>query len=117
MSSAPDKTQPSTDKNRKIASALLRYRVLAYATGIWLLVLVTEMVAKYIFEVENVPNWIAVVHGWVYLVYLVLTVDLAIKVRWPAARTIGTLLAGTIPFLSFYVEHKRTEQVKADFAV
>ncbi|MGB2721509.1 MAG: DUF3817 domain-containing protein, partial [Rhodococcus sp. (in: high G+C Gram-positive bacteria)] len=51
------------------------------------------------------------------LVYLVLTVDLAIKVRWPAARTIGTLLAGTIPFLSFYVEHKRTEQVKADFAV
>jgi integral membrane protein len=75
------------------------------------------MVAKYIFKVENVPNWIAVVHGWVYLVYLVLTVDLAIKVRWPAARTIGTLLAGTIPFLSFYVEHKRTKQVKADFGV
>ncbi|WP_128646606.1 DUF3817 domain-containing protein [Rhodococcus sp. BS-15] len=117
MSSAPDKTQASANKTQKIASALLRYRVLAYATGIWLLVLVTEMVAKYIFKVENVPNWIAVVHGWVYLVYLVLTVDLAIKVRWPAARTIGTLLAGTIPFLSFYVEHKRTEQVKADFAV
>ncbi|MGV8874625.1 MAG: DUF3817 domain-containing protein [Rhodococcus sp. (in: high G+C Gram-positive bacteria)] len=117
MSSAPEKTQASANKNQKISSALLRYRVLAYATGIWLLVLVTEMVAKYIFEVENVPNWIAVVHGWVYLVYLVLTIDLAIKVRWPAGRTIGTLLAGTIPFLSFYVEHKRTKQVKADFAV
>lgn len=117
MSSAPDKTQASANNTQKIASALLRYRVLAYATGIWLLVLVTEMVAKYVFKVENVPNWIAVVHGWVYLVYLVLTVDLAIKVRWPAARTIGTLLAGTIPFLSFYVEHKRTKQVKADFGV
>lgn len=117
MSSAPEKTSTSADKKQKIASALLRYRVLAYATGVWLLVLVAEMVAKYIFDVENLPTWIAVVHGWVYLVYLILTIDLAIKVRWPAVRTIGTLLAGTIPFLSFYVEHIRTKQVKADFAV
>lgn len=102
---------------KKIRSALLRYRVLAYATGIWLLILTGEMVAKYIIGVENVPAWIAIVHGWVYAVYLVLTFDLSIKVRWPAKRTIGTLLAGTIPFLSFYVEHQRTKQVKADFGV
>lgn len=107
----------TTDRKKKIGSALLRYRVLAYVTGIWLLVLTGEMVAKYIFKVENVPSWIAVVHGWVYLVYLILTVDLAIKVRWPAGRTIGTLLAGTIPFLSFFVEHWRTTQVKRDFGV
>ncbi|MDZ7931571.1 DUF3817 domain-containing protein [Rhodococcus sp. SBT000017] len=117
MSSAPDKTQASANRTKQIASALLRYRVLAYVTGVWLLVLVAEMVAKYILKIENLPTWIPVVHGWVYIVYLVLTVDLAIKVRWPAARTIGTLLAGTVPFLSFYIEHKRTKQVKADFAV
>lgn len=116
MSTAADKPV-STDRQNKIASALLRYRVLAYATGIWLLVLTVEVVAKYIFKVENLPSWIAVVHGWVYLVYLILTVDLAIKVRWPAGRTIGTLLAGTIPFLSFFVEHWRTTQVKRDFGV
>ncbi|SNS74648.1 DUF3817 domain-containing protein [Rhodococcoides kyotonense] len=116
MSSAPERSV-QTDKTKKIASALLRYRVLAYVTGIWLLVLTGEMVAKYIFKVENVPSWIAVVHGWVYLVYLILTIDLAIKVRWPAPRTIGTLLAGTIPFLSFFVEHWRTTQVKRDFGV
>ncbi|AHD19226.1 DUF3817 domain-containing protein [Rhodococcus pyridinivorans] len=102
---------------KKIRSALLRYRVLAYATGIWLLILTGEMVAKYIIGVENVPAWIAIVHGWVYAVYLVLTFDLSIKVRWPIARTVWTLLAGTIPFLSFFVEHKRTQQVKADFGV
>ncbi|MBC2586997.1 MULTISPECIES: DUF3817 domain-containing protein [Rhodococcus] len=100
-----------------MASALTRYRALAWITGVWLLVLTGEMVAKYILKVENVPGWIAVVHGWVYAVYLVLTLDLAIKVRWPAGRTIGTLLAGTIPFLSFFVEHQRTKQVKADFGV
>lgn len=116
MSTAPQKSVPA-DKQKKIASALLRYRVLAYATGIWLLVLTVEVIAKYVFKVENLPSWIAVVHGWVYLVYLILTIDLAIKVRWPAGRTIGTLLAGTIPFLSFFVEHWRTTQVKRDFGV
>lgn len=108
---------PTQQDTRKIASALLRYRVLAYATGIWLLVLTAEMVAKYIFSVDNLPSWIAIVHGWVYFVYLIMTIDLAVKVRWPAGRTIGTLLAGTIPFLSFFVEHWRTQQVKKDFAV
>ncbi|MFD6859641.1 DUF3817 domain-containing protein [Rhodococcus sp. NPDC060090] len=102
---------------KKIGSALLRYRVLAYATGVWLLVLTAEMIAKYIIGIENLPSWIAIVHGWVYAVYLVLTFDLSIKVRWPVSRTIGTLLAGTVPFLSFYVEHQRTKQVKADFGV
>ncbi|MFD4292502.1 DUF3817 domain-containing protein [Rhodococcus sp. NPDC058505] len=119
MSTAPDETVTTTDvrDTRKIAAALLRYRVLAYVTGIWLLVLTAEMVAKYIFKVEDLPSWIAIVHGWVYFVYLILTMDLAVKVRWSAKRTVGTLLAGTIPFLSFFVEHKRTQQVKADFGV
>ncbi|MFZ2176501.1 MAG: DUF3817 domain-containing protein [Rhodococcus sp. (in: high G+C Gram-positive bacteria)] len=120
MSTGQDETtSPSIDavKQKKIASALLRYRVLAYATGVWLLVLTAEVIAKYIFDVENLPTWIAVVHGWVYFVYLILTLDLAVKVRWPALRTVGTLLAGTIPFLSFYVEHQRTKQVRRDFGV
>lgn len=106
-----------TKKIRKIRIALLRYRVLAYATGVWLLVLTAEMVAKYIFKVENLPSWIAIVHGWVYFAYLIMALDLAVKVRWAVGRTVGTLLAGTIPFLSFYVEHIRTKQVKTDFGV
>ncbi|ABG93249.1 MULTISPECIES: DUF3817 domain-containing protein [Rhodococcus] len=121
MSTGQDETTAGsvtdTAKQKKIAPALLRYRVLAYATGVWLLVLTAEMVAKYIFKVDNLPSWIAVVHGWVYFVYLLVTLDLAVKVRWPAGRTVGTLLAGTIPFLSFYVEHQRTKQVRRDFGL
>ncbi|MFE3292292.1 DUF3817 domain-containing protein [Rhodococcus sp. NPDC059234] len=117
MNTAPEETVTTTPARdtKKIAGALLRYRVLAYATGIWLLVLTAEMVAKYIFKVDNLPSWIAIVHGWVYFVYLILTMDLAVKVRWSAGRTVGTLLAGTVPFLSFFVEHWRTQQVKRDF--
>nr|WP_040833904.1 DUF3817 domain-containing protein [Nocardia brevicatena] len=107
--------RPAGD-TRRIAGALLRYRVLAWTTGIWLLLLTGEMVARYGFGVDT-PSWIAIVHGWVYFVYLILTADLAVKVRWPIGRTIGTLIAGTIPFLSFFVEHRNAAQVKRDFGI
>ncbi len=98
----------------KVRPAFLRYRALAWATGCWLLLLCAEMIVKYGFGVHT-PNWIAVVHGWVYFVYLIVTADLAVKVRWPVARTIGTLLAGTIPLLSFFVEHKNAQQLKQKY--
>jgi integral membrane protein len=100
----------------KIKSALLRYRVLAWVTGLWLLLLTGEMIAKYGFDVHT-PSWIAVVHGWVYFVYLLVTADLAVKVRWPILRTVGTLIAGTIPLLSFFVEHVNAQRVQQDFGV
>ncbi|MFI5715620.1 DUF3817 domain-containing protein [Nocardia sp. NPDC051750] len=110
----PVAARPAGD--RKIAGALLRYRVLAWTTGLWLLLLTAEMIAQYGFGVET-PSWIAMVHGWAYFIYLILTADLAVKVRWPIKRTVGTLLAGTIPLLSFFVEHRNTQQVKRDFGV
>ncbi|MBF6126343.1 DUF3817 domain-containing protein [Nocardia brasiliensis] len=103
-------------KTEKIRAALLRYRALAWVTGLWLLLLTGEMIAKYGFDVHT-PSWIAVVHGWVYFVYLLVTADLAVKVRWPVLRTVGTLLAGTIPLLSFFVEHVNAKKVKQDFGV
>jgi hypothetical protein len=43
--------------------------------------------------------------------------NLAIKVRWPIGKTIGVLLAGTIPILGIVVEHRQTKDVKAHFPV
>ncbi|PKV77520.1 DUF3817 domain-containing protein [Nocardia fluminea] len=100
----------------KIVSALQRYRVLAWVTGLWLLLLTVEMIAKYGFGVDT-PSWIAVVHGWVYFAYLLVTADLAVKVRWPIGRTVGTLIAGTIPLLSFFVEHRNAKDVKQQYSL
>ena len=68
------------------------------------------MVLKYIVNVEG-PNWIAIVHGWVYFVYLLFTANLAVKVRWPIRKTIGVLLAGTIPLVGIIVEHVQTKDI------
>jgi Domain of unknown function (DUF3817) len=47
--------------------------------------------------------------------YLLATLSLAFKVRWPVWTTIGTLLAGTIPLLGVILEHFRTKQVNEKF--
>ncbi|MDT5073762.1 MAG: hypothetical protein QOH82_3082, partial [Mycobacterium sp.] len=41
--------------------------------------------------------------------------NLSVKVRWPIGKTIGVLLAGTIPLLGVIVEHFQTKQIKAAF--
>lgn len=101
----------------KIRTALLGYRTLAWATGIWLIALCYEVVLKYIVKVEHPPSWIGVVHGWVYFTYLLLTLNLATKVRWPLGKTAGVLLSGTIPLLGIIVEHFETRKIKAQFGL
>ncbi|MBT0568255.1 DUF3817 domain-containing protein [Williamsia sp. CHRR-6] len=116
MTSEPDKAiayAPNATPE-KVRGALLRYRVLAWVTGLWLLLLVVELVVKYGFGVTAL-DFVPFVHGWVYFAYLLMAIDLAIRVRWPIGKTVITLIAGTIPFLSFYFEHIRTREVKAQY--
>lgn len=125
-------TPVSTTPVEKVRSALIRYRVLAWVTGLWLLLLVSEVIVKilsggwtswqtgiHVIDRQNsvvqAMEIVPIVHGWVYFVYLICTIDLAIKVRWPIGKIIVTAIAGTIPFLSFWFEHIRTREVKAQY--
>ena len=112
---APESPAPLTPVE-SIRKALTGYRVLAWATGLWLIALCYEMVMKYGFNDDSL-GWIAVVHGWVYFVYLLFTANLAVKVRWPIAKTVGVLLAGTIPLVGVIVEHFQTQRIKELFGI
>jgi integral membrane protein len=91
--------------------AFVRYRVMAWVTGVvlatafvWLLV---GRLALDYGDAGSRPAlygylWIA--HGWLYFVYLITGVDLAFRVRYSVWKTLGILLAGTIPFASFFAE-------------
>ena len=114
MTETPTPTTPV----ETIRKALLGYRVMAWTTGIWLIALCYEMVLRSTSsKVDGPPTWIGVVHGWVYFVYLLFTANLAVKVRWPIAKTIGVLLAGTIPLVGIIVEHFQTKDIKAKFGL
>jgi integral membrane protein len=95
-----------------VRGALLRYRVLAYVVGVWLVVLVLVAVPlKYLADQPALVAVVGPVHGFLYMVYLVTAVDLALRARWSPVRTVLVMLAGTIPFLTFYAERRVTAQL------
>lgn len=94
--------------------ALLFFRVLAYVVGLGLLILVlVAMPLKYLAESETVIRVVGPLHGFLYMVYLVATVNLAFKARWTPVRMVLVMLAGTIPFVSFVAERRVTEELRA----
>ncbi|MGV3114230.1 DUF3817 domain-containing protein [Corynebacterium freneyi] len=108
------------DRRRRVQTALTAFSVTAYITGVMLLVLVAEMIYKYgILEDKNdAPSWfffVAQVHGFAYMAFLIAIVNLGTKARWTPGKWIITALGGVVPFLSFIVERKRRDEVKAEF--
>jgi integral membrane protein len=93
---------------------LLLYRVVAWIVGVLLIVLVCIGVPlKYAADTPGIAKWVGFVHGvFVYPLYLVITGVLALRVRMPLRRAVLTMLAGTIPFVSFIAERTTTQWVR-----
>ncbi len=90
----------------------MRFRVMAWVTGVLLLVLVlVAMPMKYWGNDESLVHVVGVMHGWLYMAYLVTAFLLAHQLRWPLFRMLLLLLAGTVPFASFYAERKVVREV------
>ncbi|MGL6233943.1 MAG: DUF3817 domain-containing protein [Segniliparus sp.] len=113
---------PSRHTPAQILSALRRYQIMAWTTGAWLLLLTAEVVYHLlvVFYIGGErPNWtkyIGTAHGWFYFIYLITALDLSLKARLDIKRTLITLIAGTVPFLSFVVERQRTREIRASLA-
>ncbi|MEO7746088.1 MAG: DUF3817 domain-containing protein [Actinomycetota bacterium] len=95
----------------QVGSALRRFKVMAVVVGIGLLILCLEIVLHYGFDNESLAWW-SPIHGVLYMLYLVTTVDLGFKVRWPLTKTVGVMLAGVVPFFSFVMERKVAREVQ-----
>ena len=135
--------KPKAETIPLINNALKIYRVAAYITGTFLLLLVVEMVLKYVFSYEvelggggfislvnyfpnlgkspgltgvNLSIGILIVHGWFYVVYLLADFTLWSRMRWPFAMFILIALGGVVPFLSFIAEHFVARRARRELA-
>jgi integral membrane protein len=45
-------------------------------------------------------------HGLLFMVYLLTAFDLGVRLRWPWLKLGLMMLAGTVPFASFYAERR-----------
>ncbi|HEY0717429.1 MAG TPA: DUF3817 domain-containing protein [Streptosporangiaceae bacterium] len=89
---------------------VLRYRVMAYITGVVLMVLCFVGIPLQIAGHPALVNVVGTAHGILYIVYLVAAALLAWKLRLRPDRTIVVLLAGTIPVLTFVAERWMTRR-------
>jgi len=95
---------------------LLRYRVMAYAVGIGLLVLVLVGIPLQVAGRPQVVRVVGPIHGFLYIVYLVAAADLTRRARWPISQLAGPILGGLVPFLAFVVERRVTKRVERKIA-
>ena len=70
---------------------LLRYRIMAFVTGVVLLAGTIALIIKYTTNLHMEPAtgilWLG--HGYLYLVYVIVTGILGFRLRWPLARYVA----------------------------
>ena len=94
------------------------YRVLAFIVGVLLLVGTFGSVLKYGLSdgsslqqlgEDLTPVWL--VHGWIYMVYVVVAFVLTQRAGWPLPRFLLMMVAGLVPALIFWVERRVAAQL------
>lgn len=95
------------------------YRVLALIVGVLLIIGSLASLAKYLLAdgsslqtlgADLTPIW--VLHGWVYMVYVVVAFLLTRKAGWRIPELIVMLLAGLIPVTIFFVERRVARRLR-----
>ncbi|HEY0774110.1 MAG TPA: DUF3817 domain-containing protein [Nocardioidaceae bacterium] len=121
-------------------SLLTPYRVMANIVGVLLIVLILVGVPLANFDgsgmwyvIPSTPEltvpgsdahllgeWITdtlgTAHGWLYMIFLLFAFMLSRRAEWSPGFTAVTLLAGTVPILSFWAEHRATKDVRRRIA-
>lgn len=96
--------------------ALVRFRIMAFVTGVVLACGTIALILKYATSVGHLEPWTGylwVAHGYLYLVYVITVLVLGFKDRWNLVRIGLVVLAGTIPTMSFVAEHFVTRYVRS----
>src|SRR5579862_3846529 len=90
---------------------LIRYRVLAFTTATLLITLVFVGIPLQLLSGQpGVVNVVGTIHGFLYLVYLVVAFQLVRRLFVPKWQMLLVLLAGTVPFCAFIAERKLTRK-------
>jgi integral membrane protein len=98
---------------KSVEGALLRYRIVALIVSVLLVVLFCIGIPLQAAGHKSVDAIVGVAHGvFFYPLYILLTLDLARRVRMTPVQMVLTVIAGTVPLASFYAERRTTQYVR-----
>ncbi len=104
--------------SQRRSSALRSFRVMANLMGVMSLLLwFVYLPIKVTATNDNIPQAIraiGMVHGFAYIVYVVVTFNYCFQIRKPFFTTLFYMAAGTLPIASFIADRKAVAQY-ADF--
>lgn len=104
------------ERQRRVRTALNLFSAAAWVTGTLLLLLVLRMVLDYGFHQDvSALAWVGRVHGYAFALFLLASLNLGMKARWPVKTWFLTAISGVVPFMSFVVESKRRKEVTRTF--
>lgn len=65
---------------------------------------------------DDISKYLGVLHGWLYMIFLLVAFALSRAAKWSVGFTLTTLVCGTIPILSFWAERRATRRVRTQLA-
>lgn len=111
---AGNRTASSRYSDEAIGQALLRYRVMATVVGVLLIALIFVAVPlNHLADIPGPSTVLGTAHGWLYGLFFLSAVDLALRAKWSLKGFLLTVVAGTVPVLSFFAERRATAKMRA----
>ncbi len=90
---------------------------MAYTTAVLLIILVFAGIPLQVWDHNLwIVEVVGTMHGYLYLVYLLVAFDFTRKLRVPVARMLLVLLAGTVPFAAIVAERLLTRRYERELA-
>jgi integral membrane protein len=90
--------------SRSLGGSLLRYRVIAYITGVLINVLFFVGLPLQVAGHSGVVHVVGTAHGGFFIIYCLTILDLGFRCRWPIIRIGLVMLAGIAPVMTFVAE-------------
>ena len=104
----------TTAAARGIDPALQRYRAMAWVVGVLLIALIFVAVPlNHLADIPEPSTVLGTAHGWLYGLFFLSAVDLALRAKWSLKGFLLTVIAGTVPVLSFVAERRATAKMRA----
>lgn len=88
-----------------LQTKLGRFRILAFLEGVsFLTILFVTMPLKYLYQKPEPNKVVGLVHGLLFLLYLVELFQVKVELNWKLKKTFLAALASVVPFGTFWAE-------------
>ncbi|TGM31356.1 DUF3817 domain-containing protein [Leptospira levettii] len=88
-----------------VKTKLGRFRILAFLEGVsFLTILLVTMPLKYLYQNPEPNKVVGLVHGLLFLLYLVELFQVKVELNWKMKKTILAAIASVVSFGTFWAE-------------